>query len=1476
MSSGRGSVAIVGMAGRFPGAATLEEFWNNLRSGVESIEFFGEEDREPALVDAGPQDAQLIRAGGMLEGVELFDAELFGISRREAEIMDPQHRLFLECAWEAMDNAGYCGSRFGGAVGVFGGSGANTYLLNLLSRPDLLDGLDPRQLVLANDKDYLTTRISYRLGLTGPSVTVQTACSTSLVAVHLACQSLLNGECDLALAGGVSLRIPQRTGYRYTPEGIDSSDGHCRAFDAHATGTVPGSGAGVVVLRREADAAHSRDCIRALIRGSAVNNDGGRRAGFASPAVAGQAAVVSEAQAVAGLLPEHIGFIEAHGTGTPLGDPIEAAALGQVFRSESPGQYACAIGSVKTNIGHLDAASGVAGLIKTVLALEHGEIPPSLGFETPNPELSLQSTGLYVQTQLGNWPRRNGRRYAGVSSFGIGGTNAHVVLEEAPPPLAVHSKRIWHLLPVSARSSAALGKVCLRLADCLAGAAAPAVADVAFTLRNGRAELPHRRAITCKNADDAVAQLRALAGHPSEAVSACPMIFLFPGQGVQRFGMARALWLEEPTFRSEIEKCCEILQARCGIDVESVLLDGEEGEELRATELAQPALFAVEYALAQLWMSWGVHPAAVGGHSLGEFVAACVAGVFTLEEALWLVAERGRLLATIPGGRMLAVALAVSELKALLPESIDIAAINAPRLCVVAGSECSISELAAELREKGVAVSELRTSHAFHSRMMAPARPSLVRLAERIALQAPTIPCTSNVTGRFMTACDARDPAYWGRHLIDPVQFASCLGSLREVHNAVFLELGPGGSLSALVRRNLGPATKVIASLGHAERSALEVRKILGALGSLWENGASINWEQFAAEEQCRRVPLPTYPFERTRHWVDYRTPSVIERGRARSPTADGASPADALTTQPIGADLSETEMAVLGIWEDVLGPASRSIRDNFFDMHGDSLLATQIMSRIRSRFGCQLLIRDFFEDPTIASLSRLIDRAVSKTELSKLPPMVALPAGVPQVISYAQQRLWFVDRVQPGNPAYNIVLAIRSSGTLDVEVLSRSLSEVIRRHDVLRTFFSTVDGMPVPVIAPAELLELAVTDLTSSSEATRSELLRRLYRQESTAPFDLLTGPLYRIQLIKLCPTEHVLLITVHHVIFDVWSSAVFFGEVGELYRALVRGEKSPLPPLPFQYSDFAAWQRQLLESGNMKAAAEYWLTKLGGQLPRLLVPPDLPIPRKRGWTGAIETSRVDSDLSAQIRERAARQGATPFIVLLAAYCVLLHQRTRSVDLVLGTDIANRNCQEIEPMIGFFVNQLALRMDFGSNPDVRAMIDRVREVAFTAFTHQDYPFDRLVEALQPRRVSGEWPLFGVKFVMRNVRMPEVRIEGLDFEAMPVERYTTTFDFVLTAVEESDTFVLGLEYSTELYTSQTIRDVLEDYVAVLVLIARDDRLTLESMDAYLDRAANERAVARRAEADRKRAESLAAARRRPIPVGDAFQRRARQ
>ncbi|HEY0172382.1 MAG TPA: amino acid adenylation domain-containing protein [Pyrinomonadaceae bacterium] len=887
-------VAVVGMAGRFPGARTVEQFWQNLRDGVESVTFFSDEELLASGVDpellAHPN---YVKAGVVLDDIDKFDAMFFGYNPREAEAMDPQHRLFLECAWEAIERAGYDPGRTGGPVGVFAGAGPNAYLYNLYSRPEIIEGLGDLQVAIGNEKDHLPTHVSYKLNLRGPSVAVQAACSTSLVAVHMACRSLLDGECRMALAGGVTVGNYNKTGYVYQEGGISSPDGHCRAFDAEARGTVGGSGVGVVVLKRLADAIEDGDLIHAVIKGSAVNNDGSAKVGYAAPGVEGQAEVIRSAQMAAGVSPETIGYVEAHGTGTPLGDPIEVAALTQAFRATTDEKGFCAIGSLKTNMGHLDAAAGVGGLIKTVLALEHKQLPPSLHYGRPNPALGLEDSPFYVNSELSAWERGDAPRRAGVSSFGIGGTNAHVVLEEAPRVKPSGVSRPWQLLVLSAKTDAALAEATANLAAHLRAHPDSDLADVAYTLQVGRKTFSRRRVVVCRRTEDAIASLDALdarrvftsAGDASDR----HVVFMFPGQGAQYVGMGEGLYRSETVFREQLDACCELLKPSLGFDLRDVLYPGdgraeEAAARLKQTRVTQPALFAVEYALARMWMAWGLNPSAMIGHSIGEYVAACLAGVFSLEDALSLVAFRGELMQSLPEGSMLAVALPEDEVRGLLSRGLSVAAVNGPALCTVAGTHDAIEELQSRLAERGVECRLLLTSHAFHSAMVEPVVARFVEHVGGVKLNAPRLRYVSNVTGTWVTAREATGPDYWGRHLRQTVRFADGVRELLKGGGSALLEVGPGRALSTTVRPLAHEAGQVVVnSLGHPNDSCPDEEFLTGALGKLWLAGVRVDWPGFYAGQSRRRVQLPTYPFERRRYWVEWQQPEAAARGRHRS-----------------------------------------------------------------------------------------------------------------------------------------------------------------------------------------------------------------------------------------------------------------------------------------------------------------------------------------------------------------------------------------------------------------------------------------------------------------------------------------------------------------------------------------------------------------------------------------------------------------
>jgi thioester reductase-like protein len=992
-------IAIVGMACRVPGARTVDAFWRNMRDGVESITRFGRDELLAAEVDEDTlADPDHIPASGHLDGADRFDAAFFGFNAGEAETMDPQHRVFCETAWEAVENSGHEPGTLGGQVGVFAGAFMNKYLTANLATNARFQRSSMAPLArMFNDKDFLATRIAYLLNLTGPAYTVQTACSTSLVAAHLGCQSLLSYECDAALVGGVTINVPLKSGYPVADGGLFSADGHCRPFDAAAAGTVPGNGAVVLVLRRLSDALADRDHIYALIRGSAVNNDGSMKAGFAAPSVDGQAKAITAALAVAGVDPATIGYVEAHGTATLVGDPIEVAALTHAFQAEGGEGGRCALGSVKANIGHLDAAAGAAGLMRAALAIYHGQIPPNANFTAPNPELRLERTPFHVPSEATTWPAGPFPRRAGVSSFGVGGTNAHMVLEQAPPiPRSSAAARPWHLLPMSGRSRAAVDLATERLAEHLDTAGSSvALDDVALTLQSGRRALPVRRFTVCADAPDAV---RALRGQePNRLVTRTApggehqAVFAFPGAGMQHPDMGLDIYRSEPVFRSEVDQCAELLLPRLGFDLRRLLFPSAftplpgKGLAGGAATMGRdqgaavvPALFTIEYAMAKLLMSWGVRPAAMIGHSLGEYVAACLSGVFTLAGALEITLARGELFAAMPPGRMLVVQLPEAELAPMLSDRVSVSAVNAPDLTVVAGPDRDIAELLTTLRADGVDCRKVSVPVASHSWMVQPYLDDFTVKIKGLTLEAPQLPFVSSVTGTWITDQDATDPGYWARHLRQPVRFADGVREVLGRPGRVLLEVGPGRALTALAAaQRLAPSPITVATMGLPRDQLPDLAHLVTAVGHLWQVGVPVDWAAFHGNAQPARTPLPGYPFEGRRYWVP--------AGRARTATApveDDTPDVVAPEDEGYAAPRTDRERAVARIWCDLLGLDRVGIDEDFFDLGAHSLMVTQVTKDLRRMGASQITARDVLRAPTVADMAALVDRALGGTPL--------------------------------------------------------------------------------------------------------------------------------------------------------------------------------------------------------------------------------------------------------------------------------------------------------------------------------------------------------------------------------------------------------------------------------------------------------------------------------------------------------------
>jgi acyl transferase domain-containing protein/acyl carrier protein len=869
------------MAGRFPGARNVAEFWQNLREGRDSIRTFSQEELlEEGVDESMLRQANFVPAGGVLEEIEWFDAAFFGMSPREAESMDPQQRILLETVQHALDDAGCDPERSPGPVAVFAGCRLSGYWMRLLQNSQLMAALGWHQVAAGNDKDFLATQISYRFNLRGPSVNVQSACATSLLAISLACDSLISGQCDVAIAGGASVAVPHRIGYMYYPSGIASPDGHCRPFDAQAKGSVLGNGVAAVVLKRVTDAVAVGDRIYAVIRGTAVNNDGTAKSSFAAPSVRGQADVIAAALQHAGVPPEDVEYIETHGTATTLGDAIEAAALGKIFAGRA---QPCRIGSVKSNVGHLDPAAGVTSLIKVALSLYHGEIPASIHFDHPNPTIDFAGAGVRVLSANELWPRTNTSRIAGVSSFGIGGTNVHAVLTEAPAELSVVAGRPVYLLPISAKTPEALQAMSTEWADSIESNPQTPLHDMAFTASCGRRQFARRRYVVAGTHREAASALRQPVRRNSPSfLKDREAFFLFPGQGSQRCGMGGELYRAEPVFQRTINSLAEEAARYLGFDLRSLMTpEGNAERNLHHTAVAQPFLFVTEYAAAQLWMDWNVLPAGMLGHSIGELVAACVAEVFSPEDAIRIVCERGLLMGSMEPGAMLAVNIDAATARGMEDEVIRISAINAPRLCTLSGSPDAIRSLEERLTAEGVEFRRLNTSHAFHHPSMQAASERLLQTLANVTFREPRIQFLSNLTGDWITAKQATNPEYWAESVVAPVLFSPCVQKLLGHSEAVLMECGPGLAMSSIVRSHLLSSETVVVSSMAQVGDGKEMASWLEAAGTVWQAGIPLDWRKMWSDRTGRRVTLPPYPFQRQRYWIDAPT-------RPTSPAPDG------------------------------------------------------------------------------------------------------------------------------------------------------------------------------------------------------------------------------------------------------------------------------------------------------------------------------------------------------------------------------------------------------------------------------------------------------------------------------------------------------------------------------------------------------------------------------------------------------------
>jgi amino acid adenylation domain-containing protein len=1116
-------IAIIGMAGRFPKAGDIGQFWENLRAGVEALTEVTADDLRAAGVDpAVLDDPSYVRRVFALDDPEHFDPEFFGFTPAEAEMLDPQQRLLLESAWSALEHSGYDPDRYPGLIGVFAGVGRNSYFLHALSaRPELLASAGEYHTLIGNERDFPTTHISYRMNLRGPSIDVQTACSTSGVAVHLACNSLRGGECDIALAGGSKVIVPNRQGYWYVEGGPLAPEGHVRAFDAGANGMVRGSGAVMLVLKRLDDALADGDTVHGVILGSAVNNDGGAKIGFTAPSVEGQAAVIAEALTAANVEAESIGYVETHGTGTILGDPIEIAGLTSAFRRFTDRQGFCRIGSVKTNIGHLDAAATAAGIVKTVLAFRHEVLPASLNFTAPNPGIDFAGSPFSVNSALTPWPRQAAPRRAGVSSFGLGGTNAHLVLEEPPVTAPGNPGRPAQLVPLSARTEAALDEATAGLARHLSARADDALADIAWTLQNGRRQMNWRRFVIARDVRTAADALERR--DPREVLTravgtvAPAAAWMFPGGGAQYQGMAARLHAVEPRFRDAIAECAALLPPDQRAALAAMLAADAPGAnaDFERPSLALPALFAVEYALARLLNALGLAPAAMLGHSMGEYTAACLAGVFSLENAVKVVLTRGQLFERLPAGGMVSVPLAEADLRPLLHDGLSIAAINRGDACVASGTVSAIDALVARLDRDGIESTRLHISVAAHSRLVEPILDEFGDALSRIPMAPPSVPFISNLTGTWITASQATDPGYWVRHLRETVRFADGLDTMLADPGRALVEVGPGQTLSAFARQHprRTPDQVVVSTVRHPREAGDDYEILLRALGQLWLSGVSVDWEALHDGERRRRVELPTYPFQRRRYSLvgdrqvsQQAAGSTITAPRVpeiAAPVGGLAAPAPSTPTAPpaapAAAEVPRRDRLVVElrrIVQELSGMDAGRLDANatFLELGLDSLFLARANNAFKKRFNVRLTTRHLMEKtPSLTALAAHLDAEL---------PSDAFPAETPAASTVAAQQRPAMTLPAATLPAMPAMPAMPAPGTPAGGSEGALMKLIEGQMQLMHAQLAALRGQTIPAAIDAAAPVATALPVVPSTSTPPSPPVKAATTPDATSPW--------------------------------------------------------------------------------------------------------------------------------------------------------------------------------------------------------------------------------------------------------------------------------------------------------------------------------------------------------------------------------------
>ncbi|CAH9063369.1 D-alanine--D-alanyl carrier protein ligase [Pseudoalteromonas holothuriae] len=1402
-------VAVVGLSLRLPACVDAATFWQNLSEGNELIKFFSEEQlRSYGVSESLLQQENYVKAGAFLDEPFQFDAEFFNYVPREAEFMDPQLRLLHECSWQALQDAGCNPHTTDQAVGMYCGSAQNINWLRQVSN-HVGDGVgEVYDLKMLYQREFFNTRVAYNLNFNGPSLTIDSTCSTSLVAIHLAAQGLLSGDCDVALAGGVCVS-PLTKGYSYHKGMIQSADGHCRTFDAQANGTVPGNGIGLVALKRLEDAIADGNHIYGVLKGSAINNDGSAKPGYTAPSVKGQKQVINLATDNAEVDPDSIDFIECHGTATKIGDPIEVQALQQAYGDKGD---QCLIGSVKSNVGHLDAAAGVIGFIKAIMSVHHKSLPASLHFTQLNENINFSDSKFAVNDTLRQLDNEHRPLRGAVSSFGIGGTNAHVIVEEYIEQRSFnYDARRYEMFPISAKTDYSAQANYDALANWQPHS--ERLADLAYSVQVRDSQFTYRRSFIAQSLDQlkqATCSVQPGWSFNGDGQKLNKLAFMFPGQGGQYLNMAADLYQYEQSFKDIVDACFSLLTVEQSSYWKTLLFsqDPTDSELLTSTDNAQPLLFIIEYSLARYLMDLGVKPDYLIGHSLGEYVAACLAGVFSLEDALTLVIARGQLMAQAPVGAMLSIASEFTHVKPLLHDELELAASNSASLYVVAGSEEAIVDAQAKCEQMGIKSTRLHTSKAYHCYLMNEVLPKFRTQVEQMTLHAPQLPFFSNLSGELIRQDEATDPEYWVTHLRGAVNFASAVGNLFAAGVSHFVEVGPGNALSTFVRSHEhANNVLVMNTLRHPKEPIDDDLVLHQVLSRLYCSGVNLDWSRYNQHRQPKMVAVPAYQFQPTKYAQVMGQTSNTEVAQKKSAKASIEHARPNLSSAML-APRNEQEQAMAQFWKSIFTLSEVGVNDNFFELGGHSLLATRVLNFISEAFDADLQIADVFETPTIAGLVEKAQTQEKSTDNAHRIQVIDRNQLVPA--SFQQRRLWLIDQLEGSSSQYNMPASFILHGALDREALQQSINALVVRHEVLRTNFEEVDGEAFLKVNPVCDIPIDFKDLSHLDKQQQALSVREIADSDAIKPFDLAQDPMIRLSVLRLKADSHMLAFNVHHIVSDGWSEMILVRDFQAFYLGFAKAQTVALPELDLQYIDYAYWQRNWLQGEQLEAELSHWESRLTGAPVVHNLPLDRPRATRQTFNGDKFQRKITQAHLHVLKDIARQEGVTLFMMLETILSLVVGRWSGQQDIMIGTPIAGRNDKRLEPLLGFFVNTLVLRNNLSGNPSFKELLGRTREVALDAFAHPHVPFDMVVERVCPQVGNSHSPLFQILFALQNYERTTLSLGELEFEKVE-QKVSAKCDLSLLTAEVEDGLLADWYFNTDLFDAQTITKMADHF-----------------------------------------------------------------